>query len=336
MRKIKIAQIGTSENSHGKFIFDSLKKQKDVFEIAGYAMPEKEREKCSEQMPLFEGYREMSVEEILKNPEIEAVAVETEEIYLTKYAQMAAEHGKHIHMEKPGGICLPDFEKLIATVRTKHTVFHTGYMYRYNPYVMELMKKIKSGELGDILSVQAQMNCIHTKQTRQWLDRLPGGMMFFLGCHLIDLIFQIQGKPEKVIPLNKCTGADGVTAEDFGMAVLEYKNGVSFAQTSACETGGFARRQLVVTGTKGTVELKPLEMVVAETPLLYTTKTEYFNFDWSDMGQSSDTAPFDRYDNMMAAFASMVRGEKENPYTYDYELELYQTILAACGGKEYV
>ena len=33
---------------------------------------------------------------------------------------------------------------------------------------------------------------------------------------------------------------------------------------------------------------------------------------------------------MMAAFAAMVRGECENPYTYDYELELYKTILMAC------
>ncbi len=47
----------------------------------------------------FEGYQRMTVEEILNNPEIEAVAIETEEIYLTKYVQMAAEHGKHIHME---------------------------------------------------------------------------------------------------------------------------------------------------------------------------------------------------------------------------------------------
>ena len=39
-----------------------------------------------------------TVDEILKNPEIEAVAVETEEIYLTKYALMVAEAGKHLHI----------------------------------------------------------------------------------------------------------------------------------------------------------------------------------------------------------------------------------------------
>ena len=40
---------------------------------------------------------------------------------------------------------------------------------------------------------------------------------------------------------------------------------------------------------------------------------------------------YERYDTMMASFGAMVRGEKVNPYTYDYELDLYRTILQACG-----
>lgn len=332
MHRIRIAQIGTSANSHGNMIFDSLKKQRNLFEIVGYAMPEGEKEKFPRQAKLFAEYPEMTVKEILQDKSIEAVTIETEEIYLTKYAQQAAEAGKHIHMEKPGGIGLVDFEKLLATIKQNGTVFHTGYMYRYNPYVQELMKKIKSGEFGEILSVEAQMNCMHTRETRDWLNNFPGGIMFFLGCHLIDLILQIQGVPKRVIPLNKSTGADGVTAQDFGMAVMEYETGISFAKVNACEPGGFCRRQLVVSGTKGTVELKPLEAYDGQTSLLYTTKTECFTHGFADRGLSYDSKPYDRYDSMLAAFAEMVRGEKENPYTYDYELELYKTLAKACGG----
>lgn len=36
---------------------------------------------------------------------------------------------------------------------------------------------------------------------------------------------------------------------------------------------------------------------------------------------------------MMNSFAEYIRGEKENPYTPDYELELYKTVLECCGGK---
>ena len=86
--------------------------------------------------------------------------------------------------------------------------------------------------------------------------------MFYLGCHLVDLIYSIQGNPKNIIPLNKCSKIDGVESEDFGMVVFEYDNGVSFAKTSAVEMGGFERRQLVVSGTKKTVELKPLERCI--------------------------------------------------------------------------
>lgn len=335
MRKIKIAQIGTSKNSHGNNVFCSLKKQHEIFDVVGYVLPENEREKFPEQMKAFDGCREMSLEEILNNPEIEAVSVETEEIYLTKYALLAAQHHKHMHMEKPGGTLLCEFEKLIELVKENKTVFHTGYMYRYNPCVIELMDKIKKGELGEIINVEAQMNCYHPNEVRQWLENFPGGMMFFLGCHLIDLILQIQGKPKKIIPLNKCSGVGDVTGMDFGMAVFEYKNGISFAKTSAVETGGFARRQLVVSGTKGTVELKPFELLVNGGQT--TTMTKYkVAGDWNDIGNTVVSDIYDRYDDMMASFAAMVRGEKDNPWTYDYELELYKTILKCCGGENNV
>ena len=103
MRKVRIAQIGTSRFSHGLYIFESLKNQPDIFEIAGYALPENERENFPGQTGCFDGYREMTVDEILNDPTIEAVAVETEEKYLTKYAKTAAEHGKHVHMESRAG-----------------------------------------------------------------------------------------------------------------------------------------------------------------------------------------------------------------------------------------
>ncbi len=334
MQKIRIAQIGTSKNSHGNDIFNCLKRNSDIFEIAGYAMPENEREKFPERMADFEKYKELSIEEILNNPEIEAVTIETEEIYLTKYAQMAAEHKKHIHMEKPGGLSLADFEKLIATVKNNKTVFHTGYMYRYNPYIMELKEQINSGELGDIISVEAQMNCIHTNEVREWLGNFPGGMMFFLGCHLIDLILSIQGKPKKIIPLNKCSGIDGVEAEDFGMVIFEYENGISFAKTSAVELGGFERRQFVVSGTKKTVELKPLEWYV-EPGMLVTERYIRNNRDWNCSTEKETSAKTNRYDTMMRSFAETAMGKKENPWDYDYELELYKIVLQCCGGNIY-
>jgi len=329
MKRIRIAQIGTSKYSHGSDIFRTLCAHEELFDIAGYAMPEGEREKFPAHMPTFEGHREMTVDEIMNDTSIEAVVIETEEIYLFKYALMAAEHKKHIHMEKPGGLNEAEFEKIIETVSKNSTVFHTGYMYRYNPCIKEIIGRIKAGEIGDIISVEAHMSGWRDEAQTKWLKTFPGGMMFYLGCHLIDLVYAIQGMPEKVLPFNRSTGVYDTDAKDFSMAVFEYKNGASFVKTTQAERGGFLRRQLVITGTKGKFEIRPLEISV-KYPIQYTEYTECMSTDWNDPGVHKRSEVYHRYDDMMVSFGRMVLGEIENPYTYAYELELYKLLTLAC------
>ena len=329
MKRIKIAQIGTSRNSHGNPIWGSLLKQSELFDVVGYAFPESEREKFPEQAKAFDSYREMTVEEILNDPNIEAVAVETEEKYLTKYALMAASAGKHVHMEKPGGASLSEFEALIDTLKSKGLVFSTGYMYRFNPAVKKAIEAVKTGKLGKIISVEAQMSCTHSREVREWLSEFPGGMLFFLGCHLIDLVYQLQGEPKEVLPLSCSTGIDGIKSCDYGMAVFKYPNGVSFVKTADVERGGFTRRQLVITGELGTIEIKPLE-ICAEGGQ-YTVYNEYYGTDWYKPREEKKTELYDRYDGMLKSFAETVMG-KTAQYSYDYELGLYRLILKACGG----
>ena len=108
--------------------------------------------------------------------------------------------------------------------------------------------------------------------------------------------------------------------------------GISFAKASAVEIGGFERRQLVVSGSKKTVELKPLEQFTKDGTV--TQRYDRQDRDWNWVTKKELSTPFDRYDGMMRSFADMVRGEKVNPYTPDYELGLYKLIMKACGKKE--
>ena len=331
VRKIRIAQISVNRYSHALSIFNSLKTMPEIFDVAGYCLVEGEKERFEKELFVFKGYPELTLEEILNDPTIEAVAVETEEIHLTKYAIMAAEHGKMIHMEKPGGTSLEDFERLIDLVKTKNLVFHTGYMYRYNPTIREVIENAKNGVYGDIISVEAQMNGCNDKIMRQWLKAFPGGMMFYLGCHLIDLIITLKGMPDNIYPFNRSTGKDGTTSSDYGLALLEYPSGISFAKTCSAEFGGFERRTLTVVGTKGTVELRPLEWLTKEKANQFTEKIVYTNPDWHTRAEKTCGMVHDRYDTMMKGFAAICRGEKTNEYTPDYELQLFKCILKACG-----
>ena len=330
MKKIRVAQIGIGHD-HAVDTIKSLRRLEQYYDIAGYTAPAVEVEKYGERLAAFAGIPEMTLEQILADDSIEAVCIETEEVSLSDVALACAKAGKQIQMDKPGGLDPETFEDMLRIMKQKNLVFHTGYMYRYNHAVMDVMELVKRGEFGEIFSVEAHMNCRHAPEKRQWLETFPGGMMFFLGCHLVDLIFGILGVPEEIIPMNCSTGIDGVTADDYGFAVFKYKNGISFAKTCAEEIGGFARRQLVVTGEKRSVTVCPLEMYVPGTANLYSDVIDYTNGVWTNTGEKTRTDPHDRYDDMLSSFAAIVRGEKENPWSYEYELQLYRIVLAACG-----
>lgn len=335
MQKIKVVQIGIGHD-HGLLVFKSIMKQTDIFEVVGFAVPPVEEVPFADKIEEIKNNYNvpyMSVEEALNVPGIVGAVIETEEVNLTKYAQMAADRGLHIHMDKPGGLDLAAYENLIQTVKDKNLAFSVGYMYRFNPKIKDAIAKVRRGELGEIYCVEAQMDCLHKPEKRQWLSTFPGGMMFFLGCHLVDLIYRIQGEPEEVIPYNMPTNCDDVTAKDFGMALFKYPNGISFAKSCANEFGGFMRRQLVICGSKGTIEIKPIEVVCGDEGQ-YTSYCEVYEDKLWDKGNSYEkTELFDRYDDMMKNYAQMANGEKENEYTYDYELNLYKLVLKACGEK---
>lgn len=339
MRKIKVAVIGAGHD-HSADAIDTIKGLSEHYELVGYAPVCEDEKNCIEftykgRPQRYEGVKQMTVDEVLNYPGLEAVFIETEDRALTKYALLAAEKGLHIQMDKPGGIDNAEFDKLIDIVKTKRLVFHVAYMYRYNTAVMQLKEDIKAGKLGELISVEAQMCCRHSPEKRAWMEAYPGGMLWFLGCHMIDLIYSIMGMPEEVIPLSACSNTDDVTAEDVGMAAFRYKNGVSFARSSAVEYGGFDRRRLLVCGSKGTVEICPLEQGAANAPEIFIPQTSRVREDFAENAPYEsgvrNTEPKGRYDAMYRAFAEYIRGEKTNPFDYEYERQLHKLILRACG-----
>ncbi len=333
---MKVVQIGIGHD-HATAVMGSMLGLPEVFEVIGFALPEDEEGKYPDRMAEWAdlGLRQMSVEEALNYPDLDGAVIETEEKNLTKYAIMAAEKGLHIHMDKPGGLDLAEFEKLIHITKTKKLALSLGYMYRFNPVIKDIVRRIDNGEFGEIYSVETHMSCPHPREKRQWLGEFPGGMMFFLGCHLVDIIYRIQGTPEEIIPLNTSIGFEGVTADEYGMAVFKYKNGISFVKSCALEQGGFMRRQIVICGTKGTFEIRPLEAFACDhlkgsENLLYTEYREINNkLGWGDDAEFERCEPYRRYDDMMKNFADMADG-KTVPQ-YDYELEVYKLVLKACG-----
>lgn len=335
MRRVKIAQIGTG-HAHAWVTASSIVRLSEQYEIIGLAEPTEKYRANLEKEP----YRSMplrTVEDLLADDELEAVAIETEEESSTYYALLFAERGVAVHLDKPGSQDIEAFHKLVDILRGKNLPFHLGYMYRYNPMIERTIEMVKNGDLGKVYAVEAHMSVHHPAEEREKLSIFKGGMTYFLGCHLVDLMLQIMGKPDEIIPLNSSIGDEGVTAEDYGFVVFKYNGNVSFIKACSDEYNGFHRRQLVVCGTKGTVVLQPIEMYVEGgnmTTLAEMTYNKQNENPWMDTAEHLRAEPYNRYDKMMTTFAEQVRGEAENPYTYDYELEVFDTLMKCCDYKE--
>lgn len=328
MKPIKLGHVGTLHD-HSKGKLDCVKKFPELFEIVGIVAESPEREAEIKDIAPYKGLPFCDRETLLERG-VEAVLVEGFEHDLITEAQFWADHGVHMHIDKPAGNDVETFEKLLRTAKEKDLTVQMAYMYRYNFAFLDCVERIKKGELGDIYQVTAIMNTRLVPSKRAWLGQFDGGIQFYLGCHMIDFIYNLQGLPEKIHPFLKSTGADGVTSTDFGLALFEYPNGISTAESIATEVNGYGRRQLVICGTKGTYEIEPLEnptkawFIPLEGSMTYADRR----------GAELELPPYDpncRYDTMMADFASYVRGEAKNPYDYNYELTLQKLIMYCCG-----
>ena len=340
MKKIKIAQIGVGHDHAGQ-IFNTLRNMPDIFEVVGYAIPEDdttdnewELAHLKNQSRMYVGVPQYTVEEILSMPDLDAVAIETFDLLLVKYAKMAAERGLHVHMDKAPGENAEEFESLLSIIKQKKLAFSIGYMYRFNPFVKQIFQMNKNNEFGKIHSVDAEMSCFFVKGKRDWLYNFQGGMMQYLGCHLIDVVVRFLGVPEEIIPINVSTGYQGAMAKDCSLAVLKYPNGVSTVKSVMGDYGGFYRRHIVVNGEKQSVQISPIETngVNAKFKNPNTSVMRTYNVDsWGDKGECVISEVFDRYEELLLTFAEMVRGDRS--YTVDLETEatVHRCLLAACG-----
>ena len=338
MKKIKIAQIGIGHD-HAGDVFEELQHASDVFDVVGYAeVPEDDfpdawaQARLKSARSVYKNAKKYTVEEILAMPDLDAVAIETYDLHLVKYAQMAADRGLHIHMDKAPGEVAEAFEKLLATVKRKNLAFSIGYMYRYNPLIRQAFESVKKDDLGEIYSVDAEMSCFYDKDKRDWLRFFQGGMMQYLGCHLVDLVVRLLGVPDEIVPMNCTTHYHGTTAKDFALACFKYKNGVSTVKSVMCDHSGFVRRHFLINGEKGTLDVRPLEM--PEPGGLHTLsarKTLYDSPNWTDFGTVTHSDVFGRYENMLRAFAAIIRGERGYEVELETEARIHRCLLAASG-----
>jgi predicted dehydrogenase len=175
-----------------------------------------------------------------------------------------------------------------------------------------------------VFEVHTVISKVVPPDQRKELTEFSGGMMFELGCHVIDLVVGILGKPAQVRSFQRFSGpADGLA--DNMLAVFEYPKATATVRSSALEIDGGSRRHLTVCGTAGTFHIQPLDSPSVRLTL------DRNRGDYRKGTQEIHFEPFRRYVADAADMARILRGEKATDFDYAHDLAVQETVLLASG-----
>ncbi len=135
-------------------------------------------------------------EDLLRDPEVDAVYIATPIDLHAKQARLAADYGKHILLEKPLGMTADEAQAVVSYCESKGVRVAAGFMMRFGSHVMSMKRAIADGKLGKVVSGYAQFTLWLPYEPGNWRQckaKAGGGAMMDLSVHTIDLMEYITG-----------------------------------------------------------------------------------------------------------------------------------------------
>lgn len=194
-----------------------------------------------------------SYEQLLADPEIDAVYNPLPNHLHVPYTLKAMEAGKHVLCEKPIAVTAEEAEKLLdAAHKYPKLKVMEAFMYRFHPQwekVKELLRSKRIGELRYVHSVFTYYN-VDPDNVRNHKEYGGGGVLD-IGCYSINLSrFLFGEEPENVSAYVERDPDFGV--DRLANGTLKFPSGLA---TFTCSTQLHHRQTAVIYGTKGTLEL---------------------------------------------------------------------------------
>lgn len=164
------------------------------------AVVERSREESKEKYPEAVIYR--SVEEMLKDTDIELVVVNTPVQTHYEYTKMALHAGKNVIVEKPFTVTLSEAEDLVKLADEKGLFLSVYQNRRFDRDYLQVQKIIQDKKLGNLKEIEIRFDRFRTeasgKQHKENPEQMGSGSLHDLGSHLIDQATQFFGYPQKL------------------------------------------------------------------------------------------------------------------------------------------
>jgi predicted dehydrogenase len=170
-----------------------------------------------------------AVEDLLSNPEVQAVVVSAETAMHAELVEKAASAGKAIILQKPMALTMGEADRIVAAVNQSGVPFTMAWQMRVDPQNQQIKSLMDSGKLGQIFQVRRR----HALPTQIWpnfteLWHVNPAMNRDIwaddASHAIDFIYWLLGAPETVTAEIESL-YDPRVPMDNGYAIFRYPGG---------------------------------------------------------------------------------------------------------------
>jgi predicted dehydrogenase len=264
-----------------------------------------------------------SYEELLADPNIDAIYNPLPNDQHVPWTIKAAEAGKHVLCEKPISLTVAEAETLLAVRARTGVKIGEAFMVRTHPQWLRLRELLDEGRIGELRSILGFFSYfnINPDNIRNKID-LGGGALMDIGCYLVHASrFAFGEQPTRVIAAidrDPQMHTDRLTS-----AILDFPTGQSIF---TCSTQLVPYQRIHFLGTKGRIELEiPVNAPIDRpTRLLIDSGSDLFGG-----GITTETFPIcDQYTLQGDAFSKAILDNTEVPVPIEDAIKNMSVIEA--------
>lgn len=165
-----------------------------------------------------------SYEELLEDEEIEAVYIPLPNTLHYEWTIKALEKGKHVLCEKPLAPSARQAREMFQAAKENHVFLMEAFAYQHSPYIKEIRKVIREGQIGEIRYAEAALiTSDYDHSNIRMRKETLGGCTYDLGVYALSFLQRMMGASPKSIHAAASVSQEGI--DTYTTAVLEYENG---------------------------------------------------------------------------------------------------------------
>jgi D-xylose 1-dehydrogenase (NADP+, D-xylono-1,5-lactone-forming) len=140
-----------------------------------------------------------SYEELLADPEIEAVYISLPNTLHAEWSIKALEAGKHVLCEKPFTRHPEEVDAAFDAAEANGLLLSEAFMYRHNPQTAQLVELVGDGAIGELRLIRSAFSyALYDPENIRLRTDVEGGALMDVGCYNVSGSRLLGGEPERV------------------------------------------------------------------------------------------------------------------------------------------